>query len=87
MVKQDVIDVLGFEPKNGGSYIFEKKAFYRPNFISGEYVTATRLWFHPKNNWIKIEYEMNQGDYEKFFEGSIELKEDLIKVLKLIEYE
>lgn len=86
MNKQDVIDILGFEPKNGGSYFFEKEAWFRPDWISGMYVSATKVMFHPNNNWMKIEYKL-EGEWEKFFEGSIETKEDLVKLLKQIGYE
>lgn len=86
MVKEDLIEVLGFEPKTGGSYIFEKECFYRPSWISGMYITSSRIMWHPKDNWIKIEY-MLEAEYEKFFEGSIETKEDFKTLLKLISYE
>lgn len=86
MVKQDVIEVLGFEPKIGGSYFFEKESFFRPGWLIGYYVTATKVMFLPRDNWFRIEYKV-EDEWEKFFEGSLETKEDLIKLLKQIGYE
>jgi len=86
MNKEELINLLGFEPKNGGSYIFEKESFYRPNWLVGMHISKTRLMFHPKDNWIKIEY-MLENNWEKFFEGSVESIKDLKIILKSISYE
>ena len=86
MNKELITEVLKFPHKNGGSYYWEKECFYRPNWLIGTYIQASRILFHPKDNWVKIEYKL-EGEWEKFFEGSIDNIEDFKTVLKLISYE
>lgn len=89
MNKDLLKDYLQIEPRRGGSYIFEKECFYRPEWISGCFITKSRIFYHPNNNWIKVEYLLTDhvDNWDKFFEGSINNIEDFKLMLKMIGYE
>lgn len=83
LTKEFIQEYLGIEYKRGGSYRFEEERCFRPNWITGVHIQKSRLLFHPYNSWIKIEYFI-EGEWEKFFEGSVETEEEFKSLIKMV---
>jgi len=78
--KNDIESVLNIKPFLGGSYVFEKDCNFRPDWLTGVYVSKIRIYFHPENTWVRIEY-LIEKEWEKFFEGSLKNKSELKNLL------
>jgi hypothetical protein len=78
--KEDIESVLNIKPFLGGSYVFEKDCNFRPDWLTGVYVSKIRIYFHPENTWVRIEY-LIEKEWEKFFEGSLKNKSELKNLL------
>lgn len=82
LTKEFIQEYLGITRKNGGSYFFEEERTFRPNWITGVHISRSRLLFHPNDYWVKIEYFI-EGNWGKFFEGSVETEEDFKTLIKI----
>jgi hypothetical protein len=78
-------ELKGFEMTLGGSYIFTREGYYRPNWLNPA-ASTVRIYFNPNERWVKVEIKcVGYEVWDTIFECGVPSINEFRKIMKLLE--